>query len=257
MKLNESTQKWESPYWHPAVTVDAVVFGYDEVMCRERLHSNEDPCLSVLLIERGAEPFKGSWALPGGFIVQKDESAEAAVCRELHEETNMDGIYLKEFKTYSKTGRDPRPDERVITIAFYALVDKRQYHVVGGDDATKAQWFAIDHLPELAFDHQEIVEDAFAQLQQSVHFEPIAFHLLNKDSFTMSQLFMIYNAILMPPKGSNIANDRRNFMKKMLSLGYVKRTGEVVRGLSNRPPELFCFDEEVFKARKAREVREF
>lgn len=132
----------------------------------------------------------------------------------------MDGIYLKEFKTYSKIGRDPRPDERVMTIAFYALVDKRQYHVVGGDDATKAQWFAIDGLPELA-------------------------------------LFMIYNAILMPPKGSNIANDRRNFMKKMLSLGYVKRTGEVVRGLSNRPPELFCFDEKVFKVRKAREVREF
>ena len=236
MVLNAETHKWESDYWHPAVTVDAVVFGYDE----------EEGGLSVLLIERGADPFKGSWALPGGFITQKDESAKAAVLRELHEETNVEGIYLKEFKTFSKINRDPRPNERVITIAFLALVVKGNYQIKGGDDARNAQWFSLDHLPELAFDHQEIIGTAFERLQQIVYFEPIVFHLLNKESFTMPQLHQIYKAILMPPEGSNIANDRRNFMKKMLALGYVKKTGEIVRGASNRPPELYRFDEKKY-----------
>ena len=212
MVLNAETHKWESDYWHPAVTVDAVVFGYDE----------EEGGLSVLLIERGEEPFKGSWALPGGFITQKDESAEAAVYRELHEETNVEGIYLKEFKTFSKVDRDPRPDERVITIAFLALVVKDNYQIKGGDDARNAQWFSLGRLPELAFDHQEIIEVAFERLHH------------------------IYKAILMPPEGSNIANDRRNFMKKMLALGYVRKTGEIVRGTSNRPPELYRFDEKKY-----------
>jgi 8-oxo-dGTP diphosphatase len=236
MVLNAETHKWESDYWHPAVTVDAVVFGYDE----------EEGGLSVLLIERGEEPFKGSWALPGGFITQTDESVEAAVRRELQEETNVEGIYLKEFKTFSKIDRDPRPDERVITIAFLALVVKDSFQIKGGDDAKNAQWFSIGRLPELAFDHQEIIEVAFERLQQIVHFEPIVFHLLNKDSFTMPQLHHIYKAILMPPEGSNVANDRRNFMKKMLALGYVEKTGETVRGRSNRPPELYRFDEEKY-----------
>ena len=228
----DGKSKWESEFWHPAVTVDAVVFGYDE----------EERGLSILLIERGEEPFKGSWALPGGFIRQTDESAEAAAYRELHEETNVECNYLKEFKTFSKIDRDPR--ERVITIAFLALVVKKNYQIKGGDDAKKAQWFSMDHLPELPFDHQEIIEVAFERLQQLVHFEPIVFHLLNKESFTMPQLHQIYKAILMPPEGTNVANDRRNFMKKMLALGYVEKTGETMRGRSNRPPELYRFDEE-------------
>ena len=236
MEYNAKIKKWESEYWHPAVTVDAVVFGYDE----------KEKGLSVLLIERGEDPFKGYWALPGGFIKQTDESAEAAVYRELHEETNVEGIYLKEFNTFSKVDRDPRPNERVITIAFLALVVKVNYMIKAGDDAKKAQWFSMGHLPELPFDHQEIIEVAFERLQQIVHFEPIVFHLLNKESFTMPQLHHIYKAILMPPEGSNIANDRRNFMKKMLALGYVRKTGEIVRGTSNRPPELYRFDEKKY-----------
>jgi 8-oxo-dGTP diphosphatase len=125
-------------------------------------------------------------------------------------------------------------------------VVKDNYQIKGGDDARNAQWFSLGRLPELAFDHQEIIEVAFERLQQIVHFEPIVFHLLNKDSFTMPQLHHIYKAILMPPEGSNVANDRRNFMKKMLALGYVEKTGETVRGRSNRPPELYRFDEEKY-----------
>jgi len=245
MKLNEKTQMWESVYWHPAVTVDAVVFGYDEA---ERQ-------LSVLLIERGEEPFKGKWALPGGFVTQKDESAEAAVERELREETNVKDIYLKEFKTFSKIGRDPRPNERVISIAFLALVDKNNFEIKGGDDAKNAQWFFLDDLPELAFDHAEMIEGAFDNLQVTIHYEPLAFHLLNKDAFTMPQLHNIYRTIINPSITSNIANDRRNFAKKMLSLGYIKKTGELQRGRSNRPAELYCFDEKLFKWVKHMELR--
>lgn len=246
MLLNAETHKWESDYWHPAVTVDAVVFGYDE----------DEHGLSVLLIERGLEPFKGSWALPGGFITQNDESAEAAVYRELHEETDVEGIYLKEFNTFSKVGRDPRPNERVITIAFLALVVKKDYQIKGGDDAKQAQWFPLHDLPQLAFDHQEIVAAAFERLQQIIHFEPIAFHLLNKDAFTMPQLHSIYKAILAPrEEESNPVNDRRNFMKKMLALKYVRKTGEIVRGTPSRPPELYRFDEEAYWSAKKKGKR--
>ena len=104
MIFNEETNKWESEYWHPAVTADAVVFGFD------------GEGLNVLLIERAGEPFKGMPALPGGFMTKSDESAAATVYRELHEETNVDGIYLEEMQAFSKAGRDPR--ERVITIPF-------------------------------------------------------------------------------------------------------------------------------------------
>jgi 8-oxo-dGTP diphosphatase len=252
MEWNEQAQKWESIYWHPAVAVDAVVFGYDE----------QEKELSVLLIERGEEPFKGMWALPGGFITQKDESAEAAVKRELHEETNVTDIYLKQFKAYSKADRDPRPNERVISIAFLALVVKKNYQIKGGYDAKEAQWHTYftekenGQLPQLAFDHQEIVKDAFECLQKAIHYEPLAFQLLNKEAFTMPQLHNIYKTILMPPDASfNVANDSRNFMKKMLHLGYVKKTGKFLTGLSSRPPELYSFDEKEFWRVKDEEMR--
>ncbi len=247
MKLNEKTQMWESAYWHPAVTVDAVVFGYDEA----------EGELSVLLIERGEEPFKGKWALPGGFVTQEDESVEAAVERELREETNVTDIYLKEFKTFSKIGRDPRPNERVISVAFLALVDKNNFEVKGGDDARNAQWFLLKDLPELAFDHADMVQGAFDNLQVTIHYEPLAFHLLNKEAFTMPQLHNIYRTIINPSVvSSNIVNDRRNFAKKMLSLGYIKETNKVLTGCSNRPPKLYRFDEDEFKMVKDNEMRQ-
>ena len=230
------TNKWESLYWHPAVTTDAVVFGFDGEK------------LNVLLIERGGEPFKGSWALPGGFIREDDESAEAGVYRELHEETNVDDIFLEELKTFSRANRDPR--ERVITIAFFALVVKDKYVIKGGDDAKTAKWFAIDELPELAFDHAEIIQTALERLRQRIHFEPIGFHLLDNE-FTMPQLQNIYIAILNPPADDKRLRDRRNFPKKMLKLGYIKETGKKVTGNPHRSPKLYTFDQEAYvKAKK-------
>ena len=128
--------KYHYKYPHPAVTTDCVIFGYDGKQ------------LKILLIERGNEPDKGKWAFPGGFL-NIDEQAEAGALRELQEETGMKDADIRQFHTFSAPNRDPR--ERVISIAYYALVKIQD--VKGGDDAAKASWFAIDDVPELAFDH--------------------------------------------------------------------------------------------------------
>ena len=131
-------------YPRPAVTADCIV------MTRE-----DDP--KVLLIERGHEPFKGCWAFPGGFM-NMDETTEQCAIRELEEETGLKVNEIKQIGAYSKVDRDPRG--RTITVAYLALVDK-PLPVKGQDDAAKAQWFSIKKLPKLAFDHEEILRDAF------------------------------------------------------------------------------------------------
>lgn len=253
MEYNKETGKWESKYWHPALTTDAVVFGFDK----------DKGTLQVLLIKRGmAKPgevpaFEGCWALPGGFVKQ-DESTDECVRRELFEESSMKlfnndkGIepeFIEQLKTYSELGRDPR--EYVATVAYYALVKKDEYVIKGGDDAAEAQWFSIDELPELnlAFDHSQIIDDAIHRLRERIHFEPIGFNLLDKE-FTMPQLQSIYIAILNPPENDSAIRDRRNFPKKMLKLGYIKETGKTLTGNPHRSPKLYTFDEEAYKNAK-------
>lgn len=185
-------------YPHPAVTTDCVVFGFDGKR------------LNILLIERGGEPFKGCWAFPGGFM-NIDETAEQGAMRELCEETGLKLEYLKQFGTFTAVNRDPR--ERVITIAFYALA--RKSDVQGGDDAAKAQWFPIEEVPPLAFDHDYILRKATEQLKKDIHFEPIGFGLLD-EQFTMPELQRLYESIL------GVHFDRRNFYKKMLQTGILE-----------------------------------
>lgn len=211
-------------YPHPAVTADAVVFGFD------------GKSLNLLLINRGIEPYKGSWALPGGFI-NINETAEDGALRELKEETGVDDIYLEQFHTFTAVDRDPR--ERVMTIAFLAFIRQNDYSVVAGDDAAKAQWFPVEKLPELAFDHKEIIKMALDKLRWKIMYEPLVFHLLNK-TFTMTQLLTIYEAVI----GKEL--DRRNFNKKMLQLGYVVPTEARVQGVG-RPGTLYMFDEKKYK----------
>ena len=133
-------------YPHPAVTTDCVVFGFDGQQYQ------------VLLIERGGEPYKGCWAFPGGFM-NIDETAEAGAARELKEETGLELDGLKQFGCFTAVDRDPR--ERVITIAFYEVTQKVE--VKGGDDAARAQWFPLDQIPPLAFDHDLILAKAVEQ----------------------------------------------------------------------------------------------
>ena len=205
-------------YPHPAVTTDCVIFGFDG----ERLQ--------VLLIERGIEPFKGRWAFPGGFI-KMDETAEEGALRELKEETGMENAFIQQFHTFSNPLRDPR--ERVITIAFYALVGIQE--VKGGDDAASARWFPLDEIPALAFDHDHMLRMATQRLRQEIHFHPIGFELL-PEKFTLRELQSLYEAIL------GITFDRRNFAKKMLHLEILNELDETVWPTPKREAKLFSFN---------------
>lgn len=210
-------------YPHPAVTTDCVIFGFD---------GND---IKVLLIERGIEPFKGKWAFPGGFL-NMDETAGEGALRELKEETGLENAYIEQFNTYSDPGRDPR--ERVITIAHYALV--RIQEVKGGDDAAKAQWFPIDEVPQLAFDHDKILRDAMRKLRERIHFEPIGFELL-PEKFTMRDLQILYESIL------GVKFDRRNFAKKMMHYELLNQLDETVRPTAKRDALLYSFNKENYE----------
>lgn len=215
-------------YPHPAVTTDCVIFGYD----------NENGRLKVLLIQRGIDPHKGKWALPGGFV-KMDESAEQGAMRELKEETGLTARYIEQFYTFSDPERDPR--ERVITIAFYALTYIQD--VVGGDDARVAQWFDINEMPPLAFDHDHILSKAKKCLRERLHFEPVGFDLL-PEKFTMRQLQCLYEAIL----GVNF--DRRNFAKKMLHYELVTQLDETTRPTPKREAYLYRFNKDIYNELK-------
>lgn len=210
-------------YPHPAVTTDNVIFGYD---CTEGL--------SVLLIRRGIEPYKGQWAFPGGFL-RMEESAEECARRELYEETGLENAPMEQFGCFSAVNRDPR--ERVITIAYFSLVKVSEVH--GGDDAAMAQWFPLSNLPSLAFDHEEILMAAFRRLSERLHFEPVGFDLL-PEIFTMPDLQRIYEAIL------GISFDRRNFASKMLKLGILEEVGSRPEGAGPRIPSHYKFNKEKY-----------
>lgn len=136
----------------PMVTVDAVVFSLSKSQVK------------VLLINRKNEPFKGKWALPGGFI-EIDEELETAVLRELAEETGLLNIALEQLHTFGQCGRDPRG--RLITITFTGIASKSQNKIKAGDDAAKTKWFDITHLPDnMAFDHNEIIKCAVTKLKR-------------------------------------------------------------------------------------------
>lgn len=205
-------------YPHPALTADCVIFGFEH----HQLH--------VLLIERGIDPFKGSWALPGGFI-HEDETIEQCAWRELKEETNLTPSYLEQIRVFSRPDRDPR--ERVVTVAFLALV--RTSEVRGGDDAARAQWFPVDSLPELAFDHQEIIDFAMANLAKRLKYEPVSQYLMN-EQFTLPELQNLYETVL------KVKLDRRNFQKKMISSNQIKQINKRDSDTPTRYPNTFVFN---------------
>lgn len=192
-------------YPHAAITADCVIFGFD---------GKE---LKILLVERGNEPFLGYWALPGGFM-RMDESIEQTAERELREETNLSGIYMEQFKVYSRPDRDPR--ERVVTVAFIALVRPDDYDVVAGDDAANAYWFKEKMLPPLAFDHREIIAEAREHLKEVLRLKPVAFELLNK-FFSISELQRVYEVI------NGTQYDRRNFLRTAIDSEVVAEVGEL------------------------------
>ncbi|WP_205961020.1 NUDIX hydrolase [Psychroserpens sp. NJDZ02] len=203
------------------VAVDAVVFGY-----------SSQKNLSVLLIKRGVAPFKNTWALPGGLVLD-DESLESAVQRELKEETGVTIDYLEQLYTYGKPGRDPR--NRVVSVSYFALVKPHHFKIQADTDAAEAQWFDCNQLPELAFDHSRILQTAKDRLKAKLTYQPIGFDLLEKE-FPFSDLEHLYTSIL----EKNI--DRRNFRKKILSFGILEETNKISQKGSGRPAKLFRFN---------------
>jgi 8-oxo-dGTP diphosphatase len=208
------------------VAVDAVVFGYT---------SKEG--LSVLLIKRNIQPFKDNWALPGG-LVGDDESLEEAVQRELKEETGVNINYLEQLYSFGKPGRDPR--NRVISITYYGLVKPDAFELHADTDAADVAWFNIKKLPQLAFDHKEILSAAHERLKSKMHYQPVGFELL-EEKFPFSELEKLYMAVLDRPI------DRRNFKKKIIKFGFLEETTEkqALDG-AGRPGNLFRFNEQKY-----------
>lgn len=214
-------------YPRPALTVDCVVFGLDE----------DD--LKVLLIERALEPFVGQWALPGGFV-QMNETLEEAAMRELRDETGLARVYLEQLYTYGAIDRDPR--DRVVSVAYYALVKLGDHRVQAATDARDAAWFAATDLPTLAFDHESIVDDALERLKGKVQYQPIGFELLSR-KFTLSQLQRMYEIIL------ERQLDKRNFRKRILAMDVLEELDEVEQDVAHRAARLYRFDERKYKRR--------
>ena len=165
------TEKHTYDYPRPAVTVDVVCF-------RDSFASNH-----IGLVRRGAGPFKDDWALPGGFI-NLDESLEEGARRELEEETGVADVYLEQLYTFGEPDRDPR--ERVITVAWYALVPTDEIDIKAGSDAEGVSWIGMQDLPELAFDHQDILDMAYERLSAKLDYSTIAFQFMPRD-FTLSE----------------------------------------------------------------------
>ena len=212
-------------YPRPALTVDCVVFGLD--------HND----IKVLLIRRGINPFKGEWALPGGFV-NLDEGLEEAAIRELQEETGLHHVYLEQLYTFGKPSRDPR--ERVVSVAYYALVQLAEQKILPSTDASDAAWFALDDLPNLAFDHNAIFDKAHNRLKAKVRYQPIGFELLPK-KFTLSKLQQLYENIL------DQKLDKRNFRKKILAMGLLTELNEVEQDVAHRAARLYQFNQEAYK----------
>lgn len=207
-------------YPHPAVTTDIALF------------TIRDERLAVLLVRRAAEPYKGCWALPGGFV-EPNECLEDGALRELAEETGVTGVYLEQLYTFGKPDRDPR--ERIISVAYYALAPSELLTPVAGSDAAAVAWFDLDALPALAFDHDEVIALAQQRLRAKLDYSTVAFGFMQPE-FTLGELQKVYETI----RGE--ALDKRNFRKHMLALGLLAETGTSRRVGSHRPAKLYCVE---------------
>jgi 8-oxo-dGTP diphosphatase len=223
--LNMNAIGYTYEYPRAALTVDCVVFGYD---------ADE---LKVLLIQRALGPFKGKWALPGGFV-RLDETIDNAARRELAEETGLKDVFLEQLYTFGAIGRDPR--ERVVSVAHYALVKLSDHRAKAATDAANAEWFPISKVPKLAFDHADILATAMSRLKGKVRYQPIGFELL-PPKFTLSELQHLYEAVL------ETELDKRNFRKKVLGFGLLVPLKEARMAGRHRPAQLFRFDTDKYE----------
>ena len=206
------------------VAVDIVIFTLREAV------------LHVLLIRRGVPPFKGKWAIPGGFV-KEAESLDAAARRELEEETGVRDVYLEQLYSFGDPNRDPRG--RVLSISYFALLSsERELH--SGTDAVDARWFPAYDVPRLAFDHRKILDYALVRLRYKLEWTTVGFELL-PEKFTLTELQRVFEAVL----GRQL--DKRNFRRKILKLEILQALDERRRVGVQRPARLYTFSATKFE----------
>lgn len=210
------------------LSVDCVVFGFSNFK------------LEILLIKRKRNPEKGRWALPGGFILPTETLDEAAV-RILEATSNVKNIYLEQVHTFGELNRFP--ERRVITIAYFALIDPDKHFIKPGIDTSDAKWFDVEEEFNLPFDHNKIFNTALQSLRQKIRVKPVGFELL-PNKFTLTQLQTLYESIL----GKVL--DKRNFRKKILGLKLLTPLEEFQQGVAHRAPRLYSYDVEVYNKLK-------
>ncbi len=203
-------------YPHPAVASDIAIF------------TLRAEALAILLIERAEAPHKGAWALPGGFL-RPDENLDACARRELAEETAVEASLLRQFSVFSDPDRDPR--ERVISVAYLALMQSSTLKPKAGSDAAAVAWFEISSLPALAFDHAAIIQSAIDSLRALLDASDILLALL-PEKFTLSQMQAAHEIVMGGPV------DKRNFRARVLGAGHIAETDEMERG-AHRPARLY------------------
>ena len=206
------------------VSVDCIIFGFDK------------GSLKLLLLKRNFEPAKGSWSLMGGFV-QDGESVDDAAKRVLAELTGLENVYMEQVGTFGEVDRDP--GERVISVAYYALININEYdrNLV---QQHNAHWAEINEIPPLVFDHPQMVKQARIMLQKKASSEPIGFNLL-PSLFTLFQLQSLYEAIYGEPL------DKRNFRKRGADLNYIEKTDKIDKTGSKRGAALYKFNENAYR----------
>ena len=206
------------------VSVDCIIFGFDK------------GSLKLLLLKRNFEPAKGSWSLMGGFV-QDGESVDDAAKRVLAELTGLENVYMEQVGTFGEVDRDP--GERVISVAYYALININEYdrNLV---QQHNAHWAEINENPPLVFDHPQMVKQARIMLQKKASSEPIGFNLL-PSLFTLFQLQSLYEAIYGEPL------DKRNFRKRVADLNYIEKTDKIDKTGSKRGAALYKFNENAYR----------
>lgn len=206
------------------VALDGIIFGFDRIN------------LKLLLIKRDFEPEKGQWSLMGGFL-RSDESLDQAASRILTQLTGLKNIYLEQLYGFGEINRDPV--ERTISIAYYSLINIHAYDKVL-EKKYSACWFPMDKLPDLIFDHEKMVKAAKARLRYKAARQPVGFELL-PEKFTLPELQQLYEAIY------ETKLDKRNFRRRILSMGVLVKTNEKQKAYSRKGAFLYRFDKEMYE----------
>jgi 8-oxo-dGTP diphosphatase len=211
-------------FFKSAFSVDCVIFGY---------HDRE---LKILLIQRGADPYQNLWALPGD-LVYPDEDLDNAATRVLKDLTSLSDIPIRQVSTFGKVNRHPLG--RVITVAYLALVERTDLQPHASSWAKDTQWISINELPELAFDHSEILKESYSRLKRLVLTEDI-FSKVLPEKFTLTEFQAVFETIL------DKQFDKGNFRKKLVDFKFLKKLNESQKNVSHRPSLLYSFDEKKF-----------